>query len=924
MALDLSHFTERQRAAIEHGTGNLQLIACAGAGKTEVVACRVAQLLDPTGQHALAPDNVIAFTFAEKAAAELKQRIVKRCEQHLGPLIGMASMYVGTIHGYCLNVLQEEIPEFLKYGVLTEVQQRVFVDRYSRLSGLTASTQLNGTALKRYVGTPRYVSALNILRESRTVANKLSGVSVVEGLASYEALLSQHAYFDYTSMMVQAVEALESNTVVRARVAERVRYVIVDEYQDVNPIQERLVAALHGLGATLCVIGDDDQTIHQWRGSDVRNIITFEQRYAPVTQIRLEDNFRSSEGIVEVAREFIEQNAERLPKAMKPTTIQAYEKGDITALGFDDPEDEAAFIVEQVQALRGVAFTDDGTDRGLALSDMAILLRSVRRNAAPILAAFRDADIPCVIAGLNNLFDTLEARAAREMFLWMGGTSQYYQQPSTADVRRAWIDAALGLEERALDAALSDVEASLEAFDDAKATQWGLYGIQRVFVTFLEAVGLREERVPGDRGDVAFANLGKFSQLISDFESIHFRSQPKEKYPTFAQFLHFQAAELYDEGWTDQQYVQPDAVRIMTVHQAKGMQWPVVFVPAMLRNRFPSKAQGGLSVWHLIPEEGIAGSDRYKGGIEDERRLFYVALTRAQKFLFVTWAPVEGNRLFGRSSVFYENILASPRVRRFRPDFSARPRLTSQPKANVADVALTFSELKYFFECPYQFKLRILYGFNAPLHEALGYGKSLHDSLAEVHADAIRGVMPTEEQIPELLDRHLHLRYAYASLRETLEGSAGKVLAKYFDDNAELLPNLEFSEKQIELTLGDGVTVSGRIDLVRRLDTDETTIVDLKTSERSQDERVTDHQLHIYVLGLRALTGRTADAVEIYALDDGNRKRRSVDEEFVTEVVDKIKSAATALRDGELEARPSKLTCGSCDYRGMCSHAIRG
>ena len=122
---------------------------------------------------------------------------------------------------------------------------------------------------------------------------------------------------------------------------------------------------------------------------------------------------------------------------------------------------------------------------------------------------------------------------------------------------------------------------------DPDQKRWGQYSIQRVFLSFLEQAGVREERVPNDRGEVVFYNLGKFSQVISDFETIHFHSKPLEKYASFADFLQHRAEDAYPEGWQDNQYANPDAVRIMTIHQAKGMQWPVVFVPALLRNRFP-------------------------------------------------------------------------------------------------------------------------------------------------------------------------------------------------------------------------------------------------------------------------------------------------------------------------------------------------
>jgi len=361
----------------------------------------------------------------------------------------------------------------------------------------------------------------------------------------------------------------------------------------------------------------------------------------------------------------------------------------------------------------------------------------------------------------------------------------------------------------------------------------------------------------------------------------------------------------------------------MTIHQAKGMQWPVVFVPALLRNRFPSKKQGGRNVWHLLPRAAVRDQARYEGSIEDERRLFYVAMTRSQKFLHMTWAPVAGNQLYQDRSVFWDDVLASKYVKRRPQDYSSRKRLKSAQKKGITNVTLSFSDLKYIFECPYQFKLRILYGFNAPIDEALGYGKSLHDALADVHAAAIRGERINEADVPRLLSTHLHTPFAYKTLRQQLEKSAAKVLEDYISDNKADFKNLEFSEKGIEVSIGDGVSVVGRIDLVRRKDTDETSIVDLKSTHRAQPEEVTETQLHIYALGYQELTGRNADYVEVYNLDERKRKPRSVDAEFLNEVKADVKGAAQELRDNKLAPNPSLRSCTACDYRRMCSAAMK-
>jgi DNA helicase-2/ATP-dependent DNA helicase PcrA len=912
-------FTPSQQAAIQHVQGNLQLIACAGSGKTEVVAQRVVNLLRPVeaGGGGCRPENIVAFTFTEKAAAELKERIHTRCAAQFGAVTGLAEMYVGTIHGYCLELLKSEVPSYMKYEVLNEVQQVLFVDRHSKASGLTQSTTLDGQMLKRYTDTRHYVSALGILREdTATDAARLDGNTVAAHMPLYEALLHQKGYLDYSGILKEAVVQLRANDALRLRLADRIRHVIVDEYQDVNPIQEAVVGELHSLGAGVCVVGDDDQTIYQWRGSDVQGILGFERRYPDVEQVRLEENFRSSDGVVSVAREFIKKVLRRLPKEMKSTAAQPYEVGDIVALNFESPHDEAQHIAQTCTRLRGVAVKEGNSERGLSWSDMAILLRSVRRDGAPIMAALEAAGVPYVITGMDNLFEKSEVEAARQLFYFLSG------EIGDDALRRAWLDADLGVEPEALEAAIAAAMRARTDMHDAAVGQFKVYNLQRQFMAFLQNAMLREERVPGGRGEVVFYNLGKFSQAISDFESIHFHSSPVEKYQSFAGFLRHHAEHAYPEGWQENGFVSPDAVRIMTVHQAKGLQWPAVFVPQLVRNRFPAKGGGGRTAWHLLPADAFANAARYKGGLEDERRLFYVAVTRAQKFLHLTWAPHEGNRTAQVRSDFFEEILESRYVKRRPQTYDDRKRLEPQPKASVANVALSFSDVKYFFECPYQFKLRILYGFNAPLDEALGFGKSLHDALAEVHARALAGETVDPAEAPALVERHLRTPYAYAALREQLQRAAEKAIAGYIRKNAAEFRNLEFSEKAIEIALGDGVSVAGRIDLVRRVDTGEVTIVDLKSNDRAQAEAVTETQLHIYALGYQALTGRPADYVEIYELDDQKQKRRSVDEEFIEDVKRDVRGAATSLRENALPARPTKKVCGRCDYCNLCSAAI--
>jgi DNA helicase-2/ATP-dependent DNA helicase PcrA len=173
----------------------------------------------------LLPANIIAFTFTEKAAAELKQRVIDRCRERLPDLVGMAEMYIGTIHGFSLDLLRTEVPQFLKYDILNEVQQVLFVDRNSARSGLTATATLQGVQLKRYVDTRLYIEAMSLLRESEVDWKALAGMPIVNGLKAYTDLLHEKSNFDYSSILQCAVKALEEDPKLRARLAERVKVV---------------------------------------------------------------------------------------------------------------------------------------------------------------------------------------------------------------------------------------------------------------------------------------------------------------------------------------------------------------------------------------------------------------------------------------------------------------------------------------------------------------------------------------------------------------------------------------------------------------------------------------------------------------------------------------------------------------------------
>jgi DNA helicase II / ATP-dependent DNA helicase PcrA len=917
----MTEYTTAQAAAIACVDQPLQIIACAGSGKTQVISQRIAAILAKPG---VKPLNVIAFTFTEKAAAELKERVLSIVERELGDVTGLAEMFIGTMHGYCLDLLQRLVPDKFKFSVLTDITAQLFVDRYSAKSGLTSCpTSARNGVLRRYIDSKLYLQVLSVLREDEIAFDHVP-VDVIESSEKYITLLRENSLFDYTQIIRSAVEYLEGDPYedddfvrVQDHIRGDIRYVVVDEYQDVNPLQERLVRGLVRFGSNLCVVGDDDQTIYQWRGSQVSNIVTFGNRYPDVRQVVLDDNFRSSPGVVELGRSVAERipAGDRLPKAMVASGHQTWERGDLLALTFGDPESEATWIVDRIEHLRGVPFRDDPTSepRGLSWSDCAVLFRSVAKDSEPVVAELRRRNIPAIVKGLNRLFESPEIRAVVGIFRFMAGEIE-------AGLLKTLWDAAMLIPHGAEWARGLKV---LETGRDFAANRrHSVYNIQRLYLDFLEALAIREDTLPGDasRRELVFYQLGKFSQAISDYEQIYFTTAPKAKYEGFAMWLEHQAPGYYADADADVGYATPNAVTIATVHQAKGLQWPAVFLPALRRNRFPSRVRGGVTLRHVVPDEAIEDPARYRGTVEDETRLLYVAVTRAQKFLYATFAPVAGNQQQRARSDFFNHIAAQQWVST-TPAPIRGDRLTPQRIHETPKVSLSFSELKHLFECSYQFKLRFLYGFNAPIHEALGYGKALHDALSEIHKRALEGDIVTKASAAALIDRHLNAPFAYPTLRDQLRNAGVKAIERYFDTHGREIANTEFSEKQIQVHVAPGITVEGRIDLIRRLDTGEVAIVDFKSSERAQAEDVTRDQLHVYAVGYQELTGRSADLIEVLNLDENGRTTREpVDDPLLITVRGKIRRAGEALRTNDLPRLPTwdSHVCGSCDLVGLC------
>jgi len=927
-------YSDNQKRAIETCNTNIRIIACAGSGKTSTMAAKVAYLLDYQNKLNLIPQNIIAFTYTNRAAAELQNKILSQ----VGDIRGMADMFIGTIHSWCLSALKDNVYEYQNFEVLDEIKLKLYVDKYYDSIGMTEITKLNdpNITLQRYVDSGIFTQIMDIIRESEPT-NKLP-TNILKAKSMYEKVLIEKHHFDFSMCMDKALECLDKNQNLRDKIKINLKYLIVDEYQDINPIQEKIIRKLQEISSCyLIVVGDDDQNIFQWRGSNNEYIINFDKRFDKniVKSIPLDMNYRSSEGITKLAEKFISTNQNRIKaKQMFSNKTQTFERGkDILFNVYGGVEEENRSIVSYINNIQGVAFEEPGEPpRGITYSDVVILLRTWQR-AESIAATFDQMDIPYITAGVNQLFDVAEVSAAVNIYRYI------HKGIDSKELIESWnIIPQQTINKDKLKQAIETIDQMTPEIAEGKK-KWD-YSLQDIYWEFLETAEINENSFMGnatpkqkEHAEIVLFNLGKFSQVINDFEEVNYNTMSPSYYlESFLNFIEYAAKDYYPEGWLSNDYKTPNAVQIMTIHQAKGLEFPAVIIPGLNRNYLPQKKHGGLNVWHFLDRALVQNQQRYEpvDNTEDERRLLYVAMTRSQKYILMTRAPVGDNRLYQKESKFIAELNTAG-VLRSNQDFSFfgnSPKLPPLPKQKIKNITLDFTTLKDYFECAYRFKLNSMYGFCFPLNPRMGLGKSLHNILMELHKKGKKGEVIL---LDDIIERQTHFPYIgnYHQLEKEMKKVITKNVIEYYNQNKPSFENIVFVEQEIQYKIDNDILVLGRIDLIKKekeFGKYETTIIDFKSKEDAQTANLTDDQLLLYALGHRELTGEKADYIMTYVIggDEPQGKTPKVlNEPDLQKIQDKIKLAANKIRNLEFGVCNNPATCKNCYQNSLCVERVK-
>ena len=726
-------------------------------------------------------------------------------------------------------------------------------------------------------------------------------------MKKYEDLLKQHHLLTFGRIIYEAVLKLRQ----APDTLSKVKYLLVDEYQDINRAQAELIEFV-GKNASVFVVGDPRQSIYQWRGSDERFFSSFAEKFPDTQQISINENRRSSKRIVRNANKFAETFERGHYESMDPTRM---EEGFVAIASNETPEKEATWIVDQIQALMK-------ENDGLKFSDFGILTRSVSTSAGPLIDIFKDRRIPYIVGGKVGLFKRDEAQAVGRIFAWFSDEGFWTQDPYKWGEKITGVDLLISAlvywntahghsQPGNADQRLREIKADLNS---AKSTY---SNFTKIYYDVIEALGFQSLDYADHNDAAVMANLGRFNNLLTDFESAnrmgghspHWAKDLKD----LCWFMSTYAITAYEEQPSDD-IRGVDAVQVMTVHQAKGLEWPTVFLFAMVTRRFPSCMVGREQNWLGVPRD-MFDVARYESDKDDERRLFYVAITRAKDALIVSHF-LKLTRDCSRSE-FIEGMDLTYTIPLNNGELAPPIDLHS---GTVTDEIQSFtaSEIVTYGVCPHMYLLRDLWGYQPQLNPAIGYGNGMHFCLKRAGELVKEGYSPVSA-VATSVEEDFHMPFVGGSVLENFKNSVKKRLVAFTQKYGDDLKRIEEVEYRLEFPLHEAgvtsATIMGKVDVILRNE-GELEVRDYKSSEEARTLEEVSTQIRLYTTGLKTM-GRPVSSGSVAYLDEADVKPVDVSDECLTEAKQNAQKVVERISKRKFKATPGE-SCKRCDQSQIC------
>ncbi|MEK7748353.1 MAG: ATP-dependent DNA helicase [Nitrospirota bacterium] len=971
-----------QTAAIEHGKSPLLIIAGAGTGKTLVITHRIAHLI---ASKRARPHEILALTFTEKAASEMEERV-----DLLTPY-GYTDVTIQTFHAFGDRLLREygmRIGLSPDFRVLSYPEQVIFFKEHLFDFPLKSYRPL-GNPTKYIESILKHISRakdedilaqdylLSVERQIAEAASRtnepafLQEITLQKELAltyqAYQDTLIKEDAIDFGDQVFLALSLLKSVPALLKRLPYK--YILVDEFQDTNTAQFRLVSLLAEPNAQLTVVGDDDQSIYKFRGAAISNIQNFTKIYPTATRVVLTENFRSRQEILDAAYRLISYNnpnrlevIEKIDKRLISSTLR--EKADseraITHRHFDTTANEADYVAHVIS---------EAVSQGAHYSDFAIL---VRRNAAadPYIRALNLSAIPSRSAGNRGLFSRMEVRLliaflrvvvdrhdSRSLYFLL--CSDLYRFPlrplsekmTEATRKNSSLYSVLeatykkeGAETDESAATFQKLEVDLSLYlNRAKEVDAGV-----VLYEFIRASGLllKLSEDPTPTNDAIIQNIARFFGEIK-----------KICQWTKTAFLHDVIGSLDlliaagEDPPSAEADLDADAVKVLTVHRAKGLEFHTVFMVALTDGAFPTRNRSETLV---LPDDLIPDPvQQSHSHIAEERRLFYVGMTRAKETLYLTSAQNTGGSRLHKVSPFIIEALDLP--------ISAILAVKSSPLETIAregggaptegmnrhvvvpvkqtpddvttsnkeshPLTLSHYQIDDYLTCPLKYKY--IHILRVPIYKnhAIVYGSAIHQAIAAYLTARVSGDAFSLDDLLLVLEKGWKSEGYLSREHEEQRLATGRIaLQKFYEKEEQSNHRPTHVEKDFSF-LFEGVKIKGRFDRMDQVgeEVNDGVIIDYKTSEVS-DQKEADkkaresEQLDLYAWAYLEKNGVLPKTVHLYFLDSGIIGTDIKEEKDIEKMKKKVRQAANGIRTGDFTARPTYIACQYCPYQEICPY----
>lgn len=949
--------TEQQNAVL-HGQGPLLIIAGAGTGKTKVITHRIAHLI---ASKRARPEQILAVTFTEKAANEMEERV--------DVLIPYSYTFVeiSTFNSFGERVLRNYGHE-LGYSpdtkLLDDVEQAIFfrehlfqfpLEYYRPLSSPARFIQELLDTIKRLkqedISPERYMEyAQDLVQKATDDVGKEESAKHLEMArvyAKYQEILKEEGKIDFEDQVLIVVELFHKRPTILREFQEKYKYILVDEFQDTNYIQFELLKLIAKKHRNITVVGDDDQSIFRFRGASLSNILKFRKVYPDFKKVVLNVNYRSTQPILDSAYQLIQQNnpdrleiQEDIDKKLKSTTET--DGKSIHMFQFDSLFHEADRCAEII--LEKIA-------EGFPYRDMAVL---VRRNADadPFLRSLNMKGIPFRFSGSRGLYAQDEVKILVSFIKTLTDfeDSKSLFHLSLSDVYRidpydlsvlANYAQRKNLPLHKVFRKIHDGQAPVEMSQDSQKKVKGIFrdlldfihlagskSAGQVLYSFLEKSGYLKSLVRdgGLLAEIKTKNIRIFFDKVKNFSKLG----DEDSLYSFSRHLDL-LQQVGDNPASAEADLEEDAVNVLTVHKAKGLEFPIVLMVSLIADRFPGRSRR-----EKIPiPDGLVKEDLPSGEntIQEERRLFYVGMTRAKKILYLTWARDYGLRRMKKVSPFVLEALnltmppedtfrssALEEIRRYAPRESMPSRSPGVKEGGV--LSLSFFRLDDYLTCPQKYKFRHIMHIPVLPHHNLVFGRTLHNAIHHYFRNKISGKKISEDElIREYEDRWLNEGFLSREHEEMRKKEGEKALRLFYDreESSSRLPSL--IEKDFRWFHKD-VKFTGRWD---RIDlTDEgAVIVDFKASrvkdQKEADKRTRDSlQMDLYALSFARTHEEALFETRLHFLESDIIGHAQKGEKEIGRALEKIEEAREGITGQDFKAKPDWHNCNACEFKTIC------